>query len=91
MPKNRDQGIGLNGTAKIEIFAVFMLGLYTILPSLMFNPYGAWHTRGRSRGDHALRDIVCGQNTGGRNKEARSGLIIELTSAQSQNKQTNIL
>jgi len=39
------------------------IALYTILPLPML--YGAWHTRGGSRGNQTLRDIVCGPNTGG--------------------------
>jgi len=42
-------------------------GLYTILPLPIV--YGAWHTRGGSGVDHALRDIVFEQNTGGEIKE----------------------
>jgi len=40
-------------------------GLYTILPLPMLDD--AWHIRGGAGGNHTLRDIVYGQNTGGRN------------------------
>ena len=44
--------------------AACQVGPYTILLLPML--YGAWHTRGGSTGNHTLRDIVCGRNTGGR-------------------------
>ena len=46
-------------------------GLYTILPLPIL--YGAWHTREKSKRKHTLRDNVCGQHTGGRNKRGVSG------------------
>jgi len=46
------------------------LGLYTRWSLTLL--YGAWHTRGGSRGNHRLRDIGGGRNTRGRHNGAVS-------------------